>query len=72
MATLLDPAHPDVQAAIESSREFLTRVRARPFLERLEAAAARPSGAQVPGRAGVAVVDLHAGVGQPLADEVGG
>jgi class 3 adenylate cyclase/tetratricopeptide (TPR) repeat protein len=72
MATLLDPAQPDVQAAIESSREILTRVGARPFLERLEAAAARSSGAQVPGRTGVAVVNRHAGVGQSLADEVGG
>lgn len=41
MATVLEPAHPDVQAAIESSREMLTRVRARPFLERLESAASR-------------------------------
>jgi hypothetical protein len=72
MATVLDPADPEVKAAIESSREILTRVGARPFLERLEAAASRSSGAQVPGRAGVAVVDRHAGVGQPLADEVGG
>ena len=72
MATLLDPSDPEVRAAIEYAREILTRLRARPFLERLEAAAARSSGAQVPGRAGVAVVDRHAGVGQPLADEVGG
>jgi len=71
MATLLDPTLPEVQAVIAWSREFLTRVGARPFLERLEAAAARQLGAQLPGRAGVAVVDLDAGVGQSVADEVG-
>ncbi len=72
MATLLDPADPDVQAAIASSREIMTRVGARPFLERLEAAAARSLRAQLPGRAGVSVVDRHAGVGQSLPDQVGG
>ncbi|MGZ6297762.1 MAG: hypothetical protein ACXWPV_11640, partial [Candidatus Limnocylindrales bacterium] len=72
MATLLDPALADVQAAVASAREILARIGARPFLERLEAAASRSSGTQVPGRAGVAVVDRHPGVGQPLADEVGG
>ncbi len=38
MATVLDPAEPEVRAAAESAREILTRLRAKPFLERLEAA----------------------------------
>jgi hypothetical protein len=41
MATLLDPADPDVRAAAASSREILTRLRAAPYLERLDAALAR-------------------------------
>ena len=40
MATLLDPREPEVVAAAERSREILTGLRARPFLERLEAAMA--------------------------------
>ena len=47
MATLLDPEEPEVRAAAESSREILTRLGAKPFLERLEAALAR-SGAGAP------------------------
>ncbi len=38
MATLLDPAEPEVQAAATAGRETLTRLRARPFLARLDAA----------------------------------
>ncbi|MDP9271217.1 MAG: AAA family ATPase [Chloroflexota bacterium] len=38
MATLLDPAHPEVQAAGESAREILSRLRASPFLARLTTA----------------------------------
>ena len=38
MATLLDPALAVVRAAAESSREILTELRARPYLERLELA----------------------------------
>ena len=41
MATLLDPAEPEVRAAAEAAREILTRLGARPFLERLEAAMQR-------------------------------
>jgi class 3 adenylate cyclase/tetratricopeptide (TPR) repeat protein len=37
MATLLDPADPDVRAAAERGREILVGLRARPFLGRLEA-----------------------------------
>ncbi len=48
MATLLDPALPDVQAAIESAREILTHLQARPFLDRLEAAASRKVMAPAP------------------------
>jgi class 3 adenylate cyclase/tetratricopeptide (TPR) repeat protein len=42
MAALLDPAEPEVQAAIESAREILTRLRARPLLQRLDQAVKRP------------------------------
>jgi hypothetical protein len=43
MATLLDRSDPAVQAAAEAARATLTRLRARPLLERLDAAlAARP------------------------------
>jgi class 3 adenylate cyclase/tetratricopeptide (TPR) repeat protein len=41
MATLLDPADPEVRAAVDAGREILTRLRARPFVEQLDAAAAR-------------------------------
>ena len=43
MATLLDPAEPEVRAAADSAREILTRLGAKPFLERLEVALARSS-----------------------------
>jgi hypothetical protein len=51
MATLLDPAEPEVRAATEAAREILTRLRARPFLERLEAASQRQSLPPMPERA---------------------
>jgi len=38
MATLIDPIQPEVQAAGESAREILSRLRASPFLTRLNAA----------------------------------
>ena len=38
MAMLLDPADPEVRAAAEGARENLVRMRAAPFLERLDAA----------------------------------
>jgi len=41
MATRLDPADQEVGAATEWAREILTRLGARPFLERLEAASRR-------------------------------
>ena len=41
MATLLDPALPEVGAAADAACEILTRLRAQPFLERLEAAMER-------------------------------
>ena len=47
MATLLDPANPEVRAAAERSREILVRLGATPFVERLEAALARDPVAQV-------------------------
>ena len=71
-ATLLEPRDESTEAAIDDAREIFTGLGAQALLDRLEAAASRSSGAQVPGRTGVAVVDRHAGVGQPLADEVGG
>jgi hypothetical protein len=42
MATLLDPREPEVAAAAASARQVLEELGARPFLERLEAALARP------------------------------
>lgn len=47
MATLVDPAQP-VVAAVESVRVILARMRARPFLERLDAAASRSTPAAAP------------------------
>jgi hypothetical protein len=41
MATLLDPSEPEVQAAAEAAREILVRLRAAPFIARLDAAMAR-------------------------------
>jgi class 3 adenylate cyclase/tetratricopeptide (TPR) repeat protein len=43
MATLLDPANPEVQAAAETAREILVRLEASPFIARLDAALARAS-----------------------------
>jgi hypothetical protein len=43
MATFLDPAEPEVRAAADAAREILTRLGARPFLERLDAASKRRS-----------------------------
>jgi hypothetical protein len=40
MATLLDPADPEVRAAAEAAREILVRLRAAPFVARLDAALA--------------------------------
>jgi hypothetical protein len=53
MATVLDPSTPEVAAAIESARAILLQLRARAFLDQLEAAAQRqPSPARIePARA---------------------
>ena len=51
MATLLDPAEPEVQVAAQSARAILTRLRAQPFLDRLEAAISRSSSPAVAERA---------------------
>jgi hypothetical protein len=52
MAELLDPAEPEVAAAIASTREILERLGARPYLERLDVAVAKsgaaPSRARTP------------------------
>jgi hypothetical protein len=40
MATLLDPADPEVRAAVDAGREIFGRLRAQPFLGQLEAVAA--------------------------------
>ncbi|MFN8622568.1 MAG: adenylate/guanylate cyclase domain-containing protein [Chloroflexota bacterium] len=45
MAILLDPALPDVVAAADASREILVRLRAQPFVERLDAAMERTAAA---------------------------
>ena len=63
MATLLDPAEPEVAATIKSTREILERLGAKPYLERLNAAvagksAAAPKSSSVaPASSGVAVAD---------------
>jgi hypothetical protein len=41
MATVLDPTDPEVAAVIRSTREIMTRLGAKPYLEKLEAVAAR-------------------------------
>ena len=46
MATVLDPAEPEVAAAIKSTREILERLGAKPYLERLDAAVARERGGE--------------------------
>ncbi len=51
MATLLDPAEPEVRAAAEASRDILVRLEAAPFIARLEAASARSSDRAVPSAA---------------------
>ncbi len=55
MAMLLDPADPDVAAAVESSRAILERLGARPFLERLDRAqqvGGRPAARRAPATEG--------------------
>jgi hypothetical protein len=42
MATVLDPGDPEVRAAADTARQILVGLGARPFVERLEAALARP------------------------------
>jgi len=41
MAQLLDPGDPDVAELVQSTREILTRLRAKPYLERLDRVLAR-------------------------------
>jgi class 3 adenylate cyclase/tetratricopeptide (TPR) repeat protein len=48
MALLLDAADPEVRAAAASAREILTRLEAKPFLARLEAAMERQASASAP------------------------
>jgi len=48
MATLLDPADPEVRAAADSAREILARLGAKPFLERLDTAMERQPSASAP------------------------
>ena len=43
MATLLEPADPEVRMAAEAAREILVRLEAAPFIVRLDAALARSS-----------------------------
>ena len=50
MATVLDPGTPEVATAVESAREVLSRLRARAFLDQLEAATQRQSPPPVPER----------------------
>jgi tetratricopeptide (TPR) repeat protein len=53
MATLLDPADPEVRAAAESAREILVRLEAAPFIARLDVAMARVPDENSPARAEV-------------------
>jgi tetratricopeptide (TPR) repeat protein len=46
MATLLDPAEPEVRTAAESARQILVRLGAKPYLARLDAAMARSTSAE--------------------------
>jgi len=48
MATLLDPADQEVRAAANSAREILTRLGAKPFLARLDAAMERQRSESAP------------------------
>jgi hypothetical protein len=48
MATLLDPADPEVRAAIEAGRAMLEGLGARPFVEQLDAAVAHSMDAEGP------------------------
>ena len=48
MATLLEPSEPEVRSAAESARQILTRLGAKPFLQRLDAAMARSTSAESP------------------------
>jgi hypothetical protein len=43
MATLLDPTDQEVRAAIDAGREVLVGLGARPLIEQLDAAMARPA-----------------------------
>ena len=51
MAQLLDPAEPEVAAAIDSTREILQRLKAKPYLERLDALLATDRGGKPARRA---------------------
>jgi tetratricopeptide (TPR) repeat protein len=60
MAELLDPADPEVAAAVNASRLIFDRLRAAPYLARLEAAVSRtaaPPARRAAGRQEVAVAD---------------
>ncbi len=48
MATLLDPADPEVRAAADAAREILVRLQAAPYLARLDEAMARSRAAGYP------------------------
>ena len=48
MAELLDPADPEIADVLASTRSILERLRAKPYLERLESAAARSTGSAKP------------------------
>jgi tetratricopeptide (TPR) repeat protein len=48
MATLLDPADPEVRSAADSAREIFVRLGAKPFLARLDGAMDRQASAPTP------------------------
>ncbi len=69
MATLVGPSEPDVMAAAAIARETLTRARAKPFIDRLDAALGTPGG-DLAGRRAVADGQVdEAGESEVLAGE---
>jgi len=62
MATLVDSTRPEVKAAAASAREILSRLRAIPFVTRLDAALGSSAGVET-GAAAVPSADAHAEIG---------
>jgi class 3 adenylate cyclase/tetratricopeptide (TPR) repeat protein len=65
MATLLDPADPEVRAAAEASRDILIQLEAVPFVARLDAELDRSSGSTASSGAPTETGSRHASVTTP-------